>query len=113
LQQQGVDVAGCFDRPILSKTLADWFDLAGPYYLAAGMTAFAGVLAFSYIKETGHPAGVATRGHPRWKSVGKLMKTHRADLGSAGAAQIFVAMIRSGRQLIIPLFGAYLSLITI
>jgi MFS family permease len=35
------------------------------------------------------------------------MRTHRADLGSAGAAQIFVAMIRSGRQLIIPLVGAY------
>ena len=103
----GINRAGTFAGPILGGTLADWFGLTAPYYLAAGMTAFAGILAFSYIKETGSRAGVATRGHMRWRSVGKLMRTHRADLGSAGAAQIFVAMIRSGRQLIIPLYGAY------
>ncbi len=103
----GINRAGTFAGPILGGTLADWFGLTAPYYLAAGMTAFAGVLAFSYIKETGSRTGVATRGHMRWKSVGRMMKTHRADLASAGAAQIFVAMIRSGRQLIIPLFGAY------
>jgi len=103
----GINRAGTFAGPILGGTLADRFGLTSPYYLAAGMTAFAGILAFSYIKETGGHAGVATRGHMRWKSVGRMMKTHRADLSSAGAAQIFVAMIRSGRQLIIPLFGAY------
>jgi MFS family permease len=103
----GINRAGTFAGPILGGTLADWFGLTAPYYLAAGMTACAGALAFAYIKETGNRAGVATRGHMRWKSVGKLMRTHRTDLGSAGAAQIFVAMIRSGRQLIIPLFGAY------
>jgi MFS family permease len=103
----GINRAGTFAGPILGGTIADKFGLTAPYYLAAGMTAFAGVLAFSYVKETGNRAGVATRSTLRWKSVGKLMKTHRADLGSAGAAQIFVAMIRSGRQLIIPLFGAY------
>jgi MFS family permease len=103
----GINRAGTFAGPILGGTLADRFGLTAPYYLAAGMTAFAGVLAFSYIKETGNRAGVAPRGNMRWRSVGKLMRTHRADLGSAGAAQIFVAMIRSGRQLIIPLVGAY------
>ncbi len=103
----GINRAGTFAGPILGGTLADWFGLTAPYYLAAAMTALAGILAFSYIKETGGRAGVATRGHMRWKSVGRMMKTHRADLASAGAAQIFVAMIRSGRQLIIPLFGAY------
>ena len=103
----GINRAGTFAGPILGGTLADWFGLTAPYYLAAAMTAFAGILAVVYIKETGSRAGVATRGHMRWQSVGKLMRTHRADLGSAGAAQIFVAMIRSGRQLIIPLYGAY------
>ncbi len=103
----GINRIGTFGGPILGGTIGDLFGLTAPFYLAAGMTAVAGLLAFIYVKETGSRTGVATRGHLRWKSVAKMMKTHRADLASAGAAQIFVAMIRSGRQLIIPLFGAY------
>ncbi len=103
----GINRVGTFAGPILGGTIADVFGLTSPYYLAAGMTAFAGILAFAYIKETGNRQAVVTRGHLRWKSVGRLMQTHRADLASAGAAQIFVAMIRSGRLLIIPLYGAY------
>ncbi len=51
--------------------------------------------------------GVAVpRSDLRWRSVAKLLRTHRVDLSSAGAAQVFVQMIRSGRQLIIPLYAA-------
>jgi MFS family permease len=104
----GINRIGTFGGPILGGTIGDLFGLTAPFYLAAAMSAAAGLIAFIYVKETGSRTGVATtRGHLRWKSVGKLMKTHRADLASAGAAQIFVAMIRSGRQLIIPLVGAY------
>src|SRR5262249_37404303 len=104
----GINRIGTFGGPILGGTIGQFFGLTAPFYLAAAMSAVAGLLAFIYVKETGSKTGVAsTRGHLRWRSVGKLMKTHRADLASAGAAQIFVAMIRSGRQLIIPLVGAY------
>lgn len=103
----GINRAGTFAGPLLGGTIGDVFGLTAPFYVAAGLTAFAGILAVMFIKETGNRSAVATRGHLRWKSVARLVQTHRVDLASAGAAQIFVAMIRSGRQLIIPLYGAY------
>jgi MFS family permease len=42
----------------------------------------------------------------RWGIVGATLKLYARDLSAAGAAQTFAQMIRSGRQLIIPLYAA-------
>jgi MFS family permease len=42
----------------------------------------------------------------RWGIVGQTLKLYARDLSAAGAAQTFAQMIRSGRQLIIPLYAA-------
>jgi len=103
----GINRFGVFAGPFLGGMVGGRFGLSWSFVLAGTFSALAGALAIFTIKETGSRGGVAPQHNLRWQSVGKMMKTHRADLASAGAAQIFVAMIRSGRQLIIPLYGAY------
>ena len=103
----GINRIGTFAGPILGGFISDRLGIVMPFYVASGMTVVAGTIAFFFIHETGNRAVATVRGHLRWKSVALLMRTHRADLASAGAAQIFVAMIRSGRLLVIPLYGAY------
>lgn len=102
----GINRVGVFSGPFLGGLIGSAFGLRWPFAVSALFAAIAGVFAVAFIKETGATSGVPKQ-MLRWRSVARLMHTHRADLASAGAAQIFVAMIRSGRQLIIPLFGAY------
>ncbi len=103
----GINRCGLFAGPFIGGTISDHFGMNIPFILAAALSGVAGILAVAMIRETGIHTAVVAHSRMRWHSVGKLMQTHRADLSSAGAAQIFVAMIRSGRQLIIPLVGAY------
>lgn len=102
----GINRFGVFAGPFLGGLIGERFGLSWSFVLAGAFSALAGVLAIFTIKETGSRTMIPQH-TLRWHSVGRMMRTHRADLASAGAAQIFVAMIRSGRQLIIPLYGAY------
>lgn len=102
----GINRFGVFAGPFLGGLIGERFGLSWSFVLAGTFSALAGALAIFTIRETGARSGVPQH-NLRWRSVGRMMRTHRADLASAGAAQIFVAMIRSGRQLIIPLYGAY------
>ena len=42
----------------------------------------------------------------RWRKLGEIARRQYQDLATAGAAQIFAGHDRSGRQIIIPLYGA-------
>lgn len=42
----------------------------------------------------------------RWRVMGKLFRSHYQDLATAGTAQVFAQMIRRGREIVIPLYGA-------
>ncbi len=106
----GVNRIGVFGGPFVGGLIGERFGLAVPFYLTAGLAVAAGVLALLFIKETGNRSVAPAHAGMAWRSVGKLMKTHAVDLSSAGAAQIFVQMIRSGRQLIIPLYGVSIGL---
>lgn len=106
----GVNRIGVFGGPFVGGVLGERFGLGIPFYLTAALAAVAGVMAVMFIKETGNRGVVPAHAGLRWRSVGTLMRTHRVDLASAGAAQIFVQMIRSGRQLIIPLYGRSIGL---
>lgn len=102
----GINRFGVFVGPFLGGLVGGHFGLSWSFVLAGGFSAAAGALAIFFIHDRGTVTVVPTQ-TLRWRSIGKMMRTHRADLASAGAAQIFVGMIRSGRQLIIPLYGAY------
>ncbi|MGI8856469.1 MAG: MFS transporter [Thermomicrobiales bacterium] len=103
----GINRVGLFAGPFIGGVVGHRFGLSWSFALAAIFAALAAPLAVIFIRDPRERVAVVPPRHLRWESVRRLMRTHRADVVSAGAAQIFAAMIRSGRQLIIPLYGVY------
>jgi MFS family permease len=69
------------------------------------MALIATLISLRYISESRH-AGAPKQSRARWAVIGKLAKSHYRELATAGSAQIFAQAIRSGRQIIVPLYGA-------
>jgi MFS family permease len=103
----GINRLGLFAGPFIGGVVGHRFGLSWSFVLAALFAALAAPLAVLFIQDPRERVAVVPPRHLRWESVRRLLRTHRADVVSAGSAQIFAAMIRSGRQLIIPLYGAY------
>ncbi len=101
----GVSRIGTFVGPALGGVLGTILGLAAPFYAAAGTAALAAIISIIFIAESRQPAG-AVHPHTRWSIVGGLVREHWRELGTAGSAQIFAQMIRAGRQIIVPLYGA-------
>jgi MFS family permease len=101
----GVTRIGTFVGPALGGVLGSILGLTAPFYAAAGTAALAAVISMFFIAESRHrEAGRVS--HTRWAVVGRVVRDHWTELGTAGSAQIFAQMIRAGRQIIIPLYGA-------
>lgn len=103
----GINRLGLFAGPFVGGVIGHQFGLSWSFVLAAFAAALAGPLAVFFIRDPREQTAIVPPRHLRWESVRRLLRTHRLDVVSAGTAQIFAAMIRSGRQLIIPLYGAY------
>jgi MFS family permease len=101
----GVSRIGTFVGPALGGVLGTILGLAAPFYAAAATAALAAVISIVFIAESRQPVAVA-HPHTRWAVVGALVREHWRELGTAGSAQIFAQMIRAGRQIIVPLYGA-------
>jgi MFS family permease len=102
----GINRIGVFAGPALGGFIGAAYGLNVPFLIAAVMGGIATVVSLLYVRETGAGERALHRA-ARWQRVGQLVKTHGPDLASAGVAQTFAQMIRAGRQLIIPLYGAY------
>lgn len=102
----GINRIGVFAGPALGGYVGAALGLNTPFLIASAMATIATVISVFYIKETGSAVTVPHR-KMRWQLVRDLVRSHWTDLTSAGIAQTFAQMIRAGRQLIIPLYGAY------
>lgn len=101
----GVSRIGTFVGPALGGVLGTILGLAAPFYAAAATAALAAIISIIFIAESRQPVG-AIHPHTRWSVVGGLVREHWRELGTAGSAQVFAQMIRAGRQIIVPLYGA-------
>ncbi len=102
----GVSRIGTFVGPAAGGALGSLLGLAAPFYAAAGAAALAAIISIVFIAESRTSEHAAPAGHMRWVVVGGIVRNHWRELSTAGAAQIFAQMIRAGRQIIIPLYGA-------
>lgn len=105
----GVNRIGTFVAPALGGIIATRYGLAAPFYVSAVAALGAAVISILYIRESRHQ-DAAGRRQMRWAIVGTVVQRHWRELGSAGSAQIFAQMVRQGRQLLVPLYGAQLDL---
>lgn len=100
----GINRIGTFIGPAIGGIIGQYFGLSTTFYISAVMAATATVISILYIHETRHADSLGAR-HMRWSLVGQVVRAHWRELGSAGSAQVFVAMIRAGRQIIVPLYA--------
>ena len=100
----GVQRIGTFIGPAAGGFIGAAFGLAAPFF-AAGLLGLAAVAVSAiFVRET---RAAAIAGHrARWTAMRTVLRRQYKDLLGAGAAQVFAQMIRSGRQLIVPLYGA-------
>ena len=101
----GVNRIGVFVGPAVGGLVATWLGFEAAFLAAAALGFAALLVAAYYVRETRHEDAVRSGG-ARWRTMAGVLRRHHRDLIGAGSAQVFAQMIRSGRQLIVPLYGA-------
>jgi len=100
----GISRFGTFAGPAVGGLLGTFFGLQAPFYGTAALAFAAAIVSFVYIRESGPVARKPK--HLRWAILGELARSHWRELLTAGSAQVFAQMIRQGRQIVVPLYGA-------
>lgn len=99
----GINRIGIFGGPVAGGLIATTFGLRAAFVASGAMAVSALVMAFLLVRPEGLPVG---GGRQRWRLVREVLKDNGRDLAAAGVAQTLGQMIRSGRQFIIPIYGA-------
>lgn len=100
----GLQRIGTFAGPVTGGLIGGLFGLRAAFVLAAALALLATVISALFVPES-RPAGSVSARH-RWQVLGRVLRLRYKDFAGASAAQIFAQMIRSGRQIIVPLYGA-------
>nr|MBA3414882.1 MFS transporter [Chloroflexia bacterium] len=100
----GINRIGVFAGPALGGVVADRLGLDASFILSAALAGLA--LAVSVVLIEAAPRVVVAPRGVRWGLVAAAVKASGRDLGAAALAQTLAQMIRAGRYLIIPLYGA-------
>ena len=101
----GVSRIGVFASPAIGGFVGATFGLRMPFLLAAALAGVALVIALLYVPESRQVAKAEHR-RPHWRTMVQIVRTYRRDLLTAGSAQVLAQMIRAGREIIVPLYGA-------
>lgn len=99
----GLQRVGTFVGPVTGGLVAGAFGLRAAFLVAAALSVMATVISFLFVPETRPTEQTGARS--RWKTLGRVLRRSGKDLAGAGAAQVFAQMIRSGRQIIVPLYA--------
>ncbi|MDP9363704.1 MAG: MFS transporter, partial [Chloroflexota bacterium] len=101
----GLQRIGILGGPAVGGGVGAAIGLEAAFVLAAGLAVVALGLAFLGSQSL-PPRTRALGAGARWRLVGSLVRTAGRDLSAAAVAQTFGQVIRAGRQLVIPLYGA-------
>lgn len=103
----GINRIGTFASPALGGVIAEQFGF-GPMFLVAGLFIAVGILPTILFAEVHADRPVQlTRRPPSLVQIGRVFRTHARDLATAGPGQLFAQTVRSGRQIVIPLYAAF------
>jgi MFS family permease len=105
----GINRLGVFGGPAIGGVLADQAGIHAAFGLSAALAGMALAMSAILIKPITRVATTLRASH-RWRLVRAGVRTNARDLAAAATAQTLGQMIRAGRFLIIPLWGAQLGL---
>lgn len=103
----GVGRIGLFAGPFLGALAISWLGLSGSYWIAVVAMAAAGAVAWG-LPDLPAPQETAAAG-PR-PTIGALLVTYRKLFLTVGAGILLVSVVRSSRQVVIPLWADNLHL---
>ena len=93
-----------FLGPALGGAVASRFGLRAPFLIFAGLSLLAGLVVIFFVKDPGDDRQSRVGGEGL--RVVAFLKKHYRILFRAGSGQLFAAMIRTGRRIVIPLYAA-------
>ncbi len=99
----GINRVGIFMGPAVGGAIGAAYGLRAPFFLYAGLAAVALLISAIFVEKTDRPTPKAER---ETNHLLITLKSHYRELVTAGSAQFFAQMIRAGRRVIIPLYGA-------
>jgi MFS family permease len=102
----GINRLGRFVGPVLGGAVAATLGLQAPFVLYAVVAAVAIIFPLRFLERQG--GYVAHRGTmlQHVGHMGQVFRQNIRSLTTAGSGQLFAQMIRSGRDIVIPLYGA-------
>jgi MFS family permease len=100
----GVSRIGTFAGPAIGGGLGYLYGLQAPFFASAALALAATAVSALFVRDSSGTAHLSRQA--RWSALRLSARLHWRELSTAGAAQIFVQMIRAGRQVIVPLYGA-------
>jgi MFS family permease len=101
----GINRLGIFGGPAIGGLLADQAGIQVTFGLSAALAGLARAMSAILLKPLTRAASSLRASH-RWRLVGAGVRRNARDLSAAATAQTLGQMIRAGRFLIIPLWGA-------
>lgn len=101
----GINRVGTFASPAIGGILGAAFGLRLPMFVSATLAGMVLLLVLFFIKED-RPDSQEVVQHAAWSRIKRMFIEHGRMLFTAGSAQVFAQMIRQGRRLLIPLYGA-------
>lgn len=105
----GINRLGIFAGPAIGGFLTDVAGIHVTFGFSALLSGL-GLLMSLLFPRGAEPARSIAGTRERWQTVGRGLRTNAAEMSAAAIAQTLGQMIRAGRLLIIPLWGAYLGL---
>ena len=100
----GISRIGTFLGPVIGGYIASVTSVKYPFLVYGGVTLLAAVVAAIAV-EASHKR-VSPPQHGLARHFANIFRAHRKNLITAGTGQLFAQTIRSGRYIIIPLYGA-------
>ncbi|MGC4106002.1 MAG: MFS transporter [Thermomicrobiales bacterium] len=103
----GINRIGMFGGPALGGVIASALGIHASFVASGVIALLALISAAAFMGPAPQPHGTAPLSTvDRWKSVRRTLRANAGDMTAAGVAQLFAQMIRGGRQILIPLYGA-------
>jgi MFS family permease len=103
----GINRIGHFIGPLVGGFVASFYSLSAAIVVAGIVASLIVVLAFVLIREPATDDGERKRSALDFGVFREVVAHNPRELAAGGTAQIFAQMIRAGRQIVIPLYGAY------
>lgn len=102
----GIMRVGTFGGPVIGGLVGARFGLSSAFLVSAVLAGSAMIIAYRFVPDSPTSATTVSTG-AYLRALGRIVVSNAGVLSTAGLAQLCSQMIRAGRQIIVPLYAAY------